>query len=671
MGTERLIIENIDLWASAIKVKASHGRGSGKNRELFGLKKLRELILELAVRGKLEPQDANDEPASALLARVEAEKAKQIDEKKSKKTKKLREISIAETPYDLPSTWEWVRLGSIGNIFSGNSISERVKEDKYTNVEGLPFIATKDVGYGFETLDYQNGVAIPEGETEFKIARKGSVLICAEGGSAGKKCGITTQDICFGNKLFANTLYEKIEPKYILSVYLSPVFFSQFSSVMTGIIGGIPSSKFVELLVPLPPLEEQVRITKKVDELMLICDQLEQQTEASFDAHHQLIDTLLQSLARAKSPAEFSENWAHLGEHFDSLITNDYAIEQLKQTILELAVMGKLVQQDPTDEPACKLLAAITTEREKLIKEKKIKKQPPIPGINEEELPFELPPGWCWTQCAHLSKPEATITYGILKPVWVDNGVPTVRIKDMRDGKILLDDIAQCSFDRANKFSKTTLLENDLLIAKDGATLGKTAFVPLELVGGNVTQHVLRFSITDKLNYQFVRLIVDSPIGQAWMKGETKGVALPGVNVGDFRRMPMAIPPLNEQQRIVNKVDQLMLLCDQLKAHFSEAQATQSLMSDAVAYELVGEPVQNREQAGTNRETMKIMTTLSINQEQFDESAVIATIIRDLGGAADAKDVWNKTQMTLPEFYAQLKIEIDANYIFKPASAIF
>jgi type I restriction enzyme S subunit len=174
-----------------------------------------------------------------------------------------------------------------------------------------------------------------------------------------------------------------------------------------------------------------------------------------------------------------------------------------------------------------------------------------------------------------------------LKPVWKTEGVATARIKDMIDGEIVLDDIVYCCPERASKFEKTTLIEGDLLIAKDGGTLGKTAFVPLELQGGNVTQHVLRFSISPTLSKEFIRLIIDSPIGQGYMKGETKGVALPGVNVGDFRKMPVALPPIEEQRRIVSAVNQMVSICEQLKASLKESHIIQWHLTDAIVKQAV------------------------------------------------------------------------------------
>ncbi len=200
-----------------------------------GIKKLRELILTLAMQGKLVPQDPNDQPASELLKEIEAEKRRLVKARKIREPKSLPKIKPEEVPYELPAGWEWVRLGSIGNIFNGNSINSEEKASKYAGAEGLPYIATKDVGYGLNALAYENGISIPKSEVQFKVAHKDAVLICAEGGSAGKKCGMTDRDICFGNKLFANELFGGISSDYILYMYLYPMFRSLFAGAMSGI----------------------------------------------------------------------------------------------------------------------------------------------------------------------------------------------------------------------------------------------------------------------------------------------------------------------------------------------------------------------------------------------------------------------------------------------------
>ncbi|EIP4153235.1 restriction endonuclease subunit S, partial [Salmonella enterica] len=438
MAVEKLIVDHIDTWTTALQTRSTAGRGSSGKIDLYGIKKLRELILELAVRGKLVPQDPNDEPASVLLERIAAEKAELVKQGKIKKPKPLPEISEEEKPFELPVGWEWVRLDMIANIFNGNSISTTEKESKYIQHTGRAFIATKDVGYGFEKLNYENGVKIPFDIDKFKVAKKNSVLICAEGGSAGKKCGITNQEICFGNKLFANECYSGITPLYILTVFLSPSFFAQFEKSVTGIIGGISTAKFKELLIPVAPHLVQTRIACKITELMVLCDQLEQQSLTSLDAHQQLVETLLTTLTDSQNAEELAENWARISEHFDTLFTTETSIDALKQTILQLAVMGKLVPQDPNDEPASELLKRIAQEKAQLVKDGKIKKQKPLPPISDEEKPFELPAGWVWCRLNDLF---SFITDGDHQaPPKSETGIPFLVIGNLNKGIVSFDE---------------------------------------------------------------------------------------------------------------------------------------------------------------------------------------------------------------------------------------
>ena len=299
---QQLLTDHIDIWTAAdTEKKSGRGRSSGTAGSVYGIKKLRELILEFAVRGKLVPQDASDESASELLKRIAAEKAKLVAEGKIKKSKPLAEITDDEKPFELPVGWEWVRLGDTGKIFNGNSINENEKTEKYTKLKsGYPFIATKDVGYGRDKLDYHNGVLIPFDNESFKIAHTGAVLICSEGGSSGKKIGITETDICFGNKLYANETWLGFVPRFIFYIYQSPYFFKSFSERMTGIIGGISINQFLTIPISIPSESEQNRIVAKVDELMALCDQIENQHNNAAEAHEKLVTHLLGSLTQSQ-----------------------------------------------------------------------------------------------------------------------------------------------------------------------------------------------------------------------------------------------------------------------------------------------------------------------------------------------------------------------------------
>ncbi|GIU44410.1 type I restriction endonuclease EcoAI subunit S [Shewanella colwelliana] len=594
LTAEQLITDNLNIWATTVEQKSPSGRGSSKKFSLHGIKKLRELILELAVRGKLTPQDENEEPASALLGRIAAEKAQLVKDKKIKKPKALPEISEDEKPFELPSGWEFKRINDIGIIFNGNSVNARLKEQKYTGLsEGLPFIATKDVGYGFEDLDYDNGVLIPLEEPKFKVARKNSVLICAEGGSAGKKCGIATQNICFGNKLFAIEVHDNFEPKFVLSFYLTPTFYSMFSASMTGIIGGISSAKFSELLIPVPPPAEQHRIIAKVDELMSLCDTLEAQTEASLIAHQTLVETLLGALlfpsADATRPeSSFTESWQRIAENFDTLFTTSASIDALKQAILQLAVMGKLVEQKPNDEPATKLLDYIATEKKQLIKDKRIKKQRRPLAITEEEKLFELPASWEWCRVINCMENLRDISYGIIKLGTEPDtgGIPTLRCSDVKPRYIDMTNVRNVSEEIEIAYARTRLNGGEVLVNIRG-TLGGVSLVPNELAGFNIAREVAMLPLHPTISGEYIVNVINSPFFWKKIESNLKGIAYKGLNLNILRDFVIPLPPIKEQHRIVAKVAELIALCDQIKSCFASTEITQRHLTDTLVEQAI------------------------------------------------------------------------------------
>ena len=248
--------------------------------------KLKKSILQEAIQGKLVPQDPNDEPASVLLQRMKEEKQRLVKEGKLKKKdvvdsviykgddnkyyeqvgKNLIDITD-EIPFEIPNNWAWTRLSYVANIYTGNSISETEKKVKYTNVVGRYYIGTKDVGFDNKII-YNNGIAIPRKyEQEFRIAPKHSILMCIEGGSAGRKIAILNQDVCFGNKLCSFSSFVGID-RYIYYYLQSPTFIDIFNRNKTGIIGGVSIAKVKGILIPLPPQPELERIVVKIDEFV-------------------------------------------------------------------------------------------------------------------------------------------------------------------------------------------------------------------------------------------------------------------------------------------------------------------------------------------------------------------------------------------------------------------
>ncbi|EPU1192983.1 restriction endonuclease subunit S [Klebsiella oxytoca] len=385
MAVEKLIVDHIDTWTTALQTRSTAGRGSSGKIDLYGIKKLRELILELAVRGKLVPQDPNDEPASELLKRIAAEKAELVKQGKIKKQKPLPEISEEEKPFELPEGWEWVRLGEIVEVL--DYMRKPISKDERT--QGI--------------YPYYGASGIVDHVSDYIFDDK-LVLVGEDGAKWGK--GDKTA-FCISGKSWVNNhvhvlkLFNSIITNEFLVNYLT---ISDLAHFITGTtVPKLNQAKLISIPVIISPIKTQININAKIEQLMSLCDQLEQHSLTSLDAHQQLVETLLTTLTDSQNADELAENWSRISEHFDTLFTTEASIDALKQTILQLAVMGKLVPQDPNDEPASELLKRIAQEKAQLVKDGKIKKQKPLPPISDEEKPFELPDGWVWSRLDHVA----------------------------------------------------------------------------------------------------------------------------------------------------------------------------------------------------------------------------------------------------------------------------
>ncbi|QEY58133.1 restriction endonuclease subunit S [Pseudomonas sp. C27(2019)] len=574
---EQLITEHIDIWTSAILAKSTAGRGSSKRYELYGIKKLRELILELAVRGKLVPQDINDEPASVLLERIAAEKAKLIKEGKVKKSKPLPEVGEDEKPFELPQGWEWCRLQDVGYDWG-----QKKPDSSFTYI---------DVGSINKELGLIGEASVLNAEEApsraRKLVKKGTVIYSTV---RPYLLNIAVVDQEFVPEPIASTAFAIIHPlkgmcsSFIYRYLRSPSFVSYVESCQTGVAyPAINDKQFFMGLIPVPPANEQQRIVAKVDELMLLCDQLEQQTETSIDAHATLVEVLLATLTDSANANEMAQNWARVSEHFATLFTSEQSIEALKQTLLQLAVMGKLVPQDPDDEPAAVLLEKIAAEKAQLIKDKKIKPQKLLPPIAEEEQLFDLPPGWEWCRLDDICN---GITSGSTPPKSFfseDKGVPYLKVYNIKNQQIDFEYKSQFVEENyhASTLKRSLLIPGDVVMNIVGPPLGKIAIIPSTYPEWNCNQAIVIFRpIVSELNKYIYTYLIS---GMFLDKIELIGTAgQDNISVTKSRSILLPTPPILEQHRIVAKVDELMKICDQLKANLQQSQETQVQLTDAL-----------------------------------------------------------------------------------------
>ncbi|NWA60690.1 restriction endonuclease subunit S [Pantoea sp. B9002] len=581
MTVEKLITDHIDIWSSALQTRSTAGRGSNGKIDLYGIKKLRELILELAVRGKLVPQDPNDEPVSELLKRIAAEKAELVKQGKIKKQKTLPEISEDEKPFELPEGWEWGRVGDIAIFTNGFAFkSSDFKDDgvgivKIGDIDSAGFISTENMSYVDQSVVENLPLDLE--------AEPGCLVIAMSGATTGKLGFNTTNKI-----FFLNQRVGKISPllmnKYYLYYYLSTKIAENLSISMGSAIPNISTIQINNIIIPLPSEREQQIIVDKINELIFLCDQLEQQSLTSLDAHQQLVETLLATLTDSQNAEELAENWARISQHFDTLFTTEASIDALKKTILQLAVMGKLVPQDPNDEPASELLKRIEQEKAQLVKEGKIKKQKPLPPVNDEEKPFALPVGWEWCLIDDL----ALVTGGIQKQPKrrpVNNHYPYLRVANVQRGYINIDDLERFELED-HELNSWSLKYGDMLIVEGNGSadeIGRCAIWEQPIDDCVYQNHLIRVRQYIDGSQHFISGYLNSPSGVKEMQRlavTTSG--LYNLSVGKIRNIMIPIPPINEQEKILTQMDKFLIICDSLKSHLKSAQQTQLHLADAL-----------------------------------------------------------------------------------------
>lgn len=486
---------------------------------------LKNSILQLAVQGKLVQQYPEDGTATDLLKHIAQKKSDLIKDGALKKEKPLPAVDANNLPFDVPENWVWIRLGDFCSIYNGNSINAGEKAEKYSKkCAGHSFVATKDVGFD-HSINYENGVYIPLNREDFRIAPVGSVLLCMEGGSAGRKIGILEQDVCFGNKLCCLAPFV-IFNKYLYYFLQSPAFFSAFTDLMTGIIGGVGAAKIKSIAMPVPPLAEQERIVAKIEELLPLVSE-----------------------------------YGGVEKRISAL--NTEFPDKLRKSILQQAVQGKLTERDPSDEPASELLKHIQMEKSKLIAEGRIKKEKQLPPITEDDCPFEIPNEWEWvrlTDVGEVSRGRSKHRPRNDTILYRDGTYPLIQTGDVaRSGGL----ITSCSASyndvglaQSRMWPKGTLCLTIAANIADVGILDFDACFPDSVVGFNAFKPIAsnKYFLYMLMAY---KAILDSMATRSAQKN---------INLETIASLAYPLPPLAEQKRIVARVEEVLAACDILKS---------------------------------------------------------------------------------------------------------
>ena len=550
MNAERLLLKEFDRVAEAPDAVA----------------RLRRFVLDLAVRGKLVEQDQKEEPAEKLLSKIRTEKSKMVDAGKAKKDKPSPNSTESDYPFGLPKNWAWSCLAEIGFINPRNSANDDVK----ASFVPMTLIASQyGILHKHETVMWGE---IKSGYTHFADGDVGLAKItpCFENGKStvfqqlAGGIGAGTTELHVVRPVFVNT-------EYILIFLKCPHFIASGIPKMTGTAGQkrVPTEYFAFAPFPLPPLAEQRRIVAKVDELMGLCDRLE---AAQGERERRRERLAAASLNRLNQPAEdaatFSAHARFHIQHLPRLTLHPDHIPPLRQTILNLAVRGKLVEQNQKEKP----VSIISTTGEQKGKTR-------LP-IDENEFPFVIPSNWTWFRLGDVGDWGSGTTPPRGNHEFYGGEIPWLKSGELNDNRQLKGSEETVTELAISKFSFRENLPGDVLIAMYGATIGKVAVLAQKAV---TNQAVCGCTpIPDLFNHYLFLFLMSR---RAQFHSASEGGAQPNISKAKIINTTIPLPPLAEQKRIVAKVEELMGVCDRLEAQLESAQADSRRLLDAVLHE--------------------------------------------------------------------------------------
>lgn len=482
---------------------------------------LKNSILQLAVQGKLVEQRAEEGTARKLLEQIKLEKEQLIKDKKIKKSKPLPEITEEEIPFGIPESWEWVRVGEVGSWSAGATPS---RQHPVYYEGNIPWLKTGDLndGYIVDIPEFVGEIALEK--TSLRLNPIGSVLMAMYGATIGK-LGILEIEATTNQACCACIPYSCVMNKYLFYYLMS----QRRNYIKMGAGGAQPNiskEKIVISLIPLPPLEEQHRIVAKIEEILPYIDQYD----------------------KAYTKLE---------------IFNKKFPEDMKKSILQMAMQGKLVEQRPEEGTADELYDQIVAEKAQLIKAGKIKKEKPLPEITEDEIPFEIPSSWKWVKLNDLcEKIGSGSTPSGGRNIYKEKGIKFLRSQNVYNDGIHYEGIVYISEELNKKGS--IVKAKDILLNITGGSIGRCAVVPDDFDIANINQHVMIIRGVN-LDLRFwIHNIIISPYIQSKIMNVQVGVSREGLSAEKLKNFLIPLPPLKEQKRIVAKIEELLPYCDQL-----------------------------------------------------------------------------------------------------------
>jgi type I restriction enzyme, S subunit len=539
-----------------------------------GIKVLRQLVIDLAICGRLMPQKPDDGTGADLLCSIESSRLARVHSGAIKEPKTVPEVSIDEAPFPVPDNWSWTRLGRITNY--GSTTKEvSIPEDAW-------LLDLEDIEKDTSRLLRKARFADRQSLSDKNVFSDGDLLYCKLRPYLNKVIVADERGYCT-TEILPFRCYGDWSPHYFKYALKSSHFLGYVNAKSYGMkMPRLGTEDGRMALIPLPPVSEQHRIVAKVDELMALCDRLEADQADAQAAHAQLVQALLGSLTQATDAADFRASWQRLSERFHTLFTTEASIVSLENSIRHLALKGKLSSHVPGDESAVDLLDRIKMEREMLVRHGEMRKAKDFSDVQLSEMSFDIPNGWAWARLGNII--NFVNGFAFKSSDFGDVGRGVVKIGDIQNGHISIKNMSRIDASVAVDLDpRLQVMKGDLLIAMSGATTGK--------IGFNFTDEVFylnqRVGKIDPIliSKKFIALDLETKVVENLAK--SFGSAIPNLSTEQIGNIVIALPPLAEQHRIVAKVDELMALCDQLKAQLAEARQQHAQLASVLVEQAV------------------------------------------------------------------------------------
>lgn len=538
-----------------------------------GVARLRELVLQLAVRGKLVPQDPADEPATRALTRAAEDSSWRLPQR-PRKDKLDPNVERLAGMSEVPSGWIECRLEDCIQLINGRAY----KQPEMLS-EGTPIVRIQNLNGGnswfYSDLTLPPRQYCDDGDLLFAWSASFGPYIWA-GGRA-----------IFHYHIWRILLSEAVSKRFIFYVLMHLTDAVRAQSHGLAMLH-MTKAKMERWPILLPPLAEQDRIIARVDYLMGLLDRLEAARTSRDTTRAAMRDAALAALRDADDAEAVELAWARVAERMDDLFTEPADVAPLRQTILQLAVRGRLVPQDPSDEPASELLKRIAAEKARLVKAGEIKREKELPAIEPDEVPFDVPSGWQWSRLGNITSHITSGSRG-WNQYYAASGATFIRSQDIKYDRLEYDSRAYVQPPRGAEGTRTRVVAGDWVLTITGANVGKCALLDTVPDEAYVSQHValLRPANLELGRYGHLWLVGDSS-GRFILLKDSYG-AKPGLNLQQLRSLVVPLPPLAEQHRIVAKVESLLALCAALETRLAAGQTAQAAFASAAVHHLDGE----------------------------------------------------------------------------------